>query len=168
MAEVDEFSAYRSENVVSTEQRILYFIMGSLVSLVPVYLYHAIFYLSFEENMIVYGSVTLFSAIVLTFAYNNIYRMKKLKLSSAREHNVPKTGKVSGDKKKVAAAQKELQSVHTSNEAIAASVMYNNAVFLISFLVFSFIIFKNVGLVYNYITSVSLASGLTTFLSTGS
>ncbi|EFA82884.1 translocon-associated protein TRAP gamma subunit [Heterostelium album PN500] len=166
----DEFAAFRNESNVSTEQRVVYFINALIVSMVPIYLYHAIFFMSFDTYVIVYGSVTLFAAIVLTFAYNNIYRIKRLKLSAARDHTITmsKGNKSVVDKKAVYAAKKERQSVVTSHEAIALSIMHNNAIFLISTLVFSFVIFKNVPLVYNYITSVSLAAGVTTFLSTGS
>ncbi|KAN0023026.1 hypothetical protein ACTFIU_009109 [Dictyostelium citrinum] len=168
MVEVDEFSAFRHENDVSIEQRIVYFINSLIVALVPVYLYHAIFFMSIDDHMIIYGSVTLFAAIVLTFAYNNIYRMKRLKLSASREHISIASKNKGGDKKKIAAAQKEVQALVTSHEAIAASIMYNNAVFLICVSIFSFIIFKNVPLVYNYIISISLGAGLTSFLSTSS
>ncbi|KAF2073567.1 hypothetical protein CYY_005116 [Polysphondylium violaceum] len=166
----DEFSAFRNENIVSNEQRVVYFINSFIAALVPVYLYHAIFSMSFDSYMIVYGSVTLFAAIVLTFAYNNVYRVKRLKLSATREHMlIPKTKQTNGlDRKKVLAAKRESQAVVTSHEATALSIMYNNAVFLVSMLAFSFIIFKNVPLVYNYIVSVSLAAGFTTFLSTSS
>ncbi|GAM18311.1 hypothetical protein SAMD00019534_014860 [Acytostelium subglobosum LB1] len=167
----DELAAFRNESLVSTEQRVVYFINALIVAAVPIYLYHAIFFMSLDAFFVVYASVTLFAAIVLTFAYNNIYRIKRLKLSAARDHTITmsKGGKSGNtDKKAVYSAKKERQSVVTSHEAIAQSIMYNNALFLASTLLFSFVIFKNVPLVYNYITSVSLAAGVTTFLSTGS
>ncbi|KYQ92224.1 translocon-associated protein TRAP gamma subunit [Tieghemostelium lacteum] len=169
--EEDEFSAFRNENVVSVEQKIVYFINGLFVSLIPVYLFHSIYSLTLESYIIVYASVTLFSALVLSFAYNNIYRLKKLKLSTTRDHllSASKTKVQSGyDKKKVLAAKKESQALVTSHEAIAMSIMYNNALFIVSTLVFSFVIFKSVPLVYNFIASVAMASGVTAFLSTGS
>eukprot|EP01133_Synstelium_polycarpum_P001132 gene1132-1294_t len=167
----DEFAAFRNESNVSAEQRIVYFINALIVSMVPIYLFHSIFFMSLESYAIVYGAVTLFASIVLTFAYNNIYRVKRLKLSAVRDHTLSMSKSKGGqgfDKKAVFAAKKERQSVVTSHEAIALSIMYNNAIFLVSVLVFSFVIFKNVALVYNYIVSVSLAAGVTTFLSTGS
>eukprot|EP01132_Coremiostelium_polycephalum_P005625 gene5625-7000_t len=167
MVEVeDEFEPYRNEYTVSNDQRALYFINALIVSLVPVYLYHAIFFMTFETYIIVYASVTLFSAIVLTFAYNNIYRIKRLKLAATREHSLTKAKTASKTKQQLM-AKKEVQSVVTSREAVAHSIMYNNAIFLVSVLAFSYLIFKNLPLVYNYITSVSMAAGLTAFLSTG-
>ncbi|EGG15756.1 vacuolar sorting protein 35 [Cavenderia fasciculata] len=128
-----QYAAFQSESAVSSEQRVLYFINALIVSLVPVYLYHAIFFLSFEQYFIVYGAVTLFSAIVLTFAYNNIFRMKRLKLSAQRDHIITlnKTKAQTTDKKAIFTAKKEAQSLVTSHEAIAQSIMYNNALYLI-------------------------------------
>eukprot|EP01111_Echinosteliopsis_oligospora_P013266 TRINITY_DN471_c0_g1_i1.p1 TRINITY_DN471_c0_g1~~TRINITY_DN471_c0_g1_i1.p1 ORF type:complete len:176 (-),score=41.22 TRINITY_DN471_c0_g1_i1:84-611(-) len=160
---VDEFSDYIAENKLTNERRFLYITNGFVLSLVPVYLYYAVFGMSMKSYAIVYLVMTALSSFGLQFAYNNVACSVNNKMTRERQGGGIGRARVAG--KDVVAAQKVMQKKATVQESVAFSILYNNSIFLFSLILLAFYFFPSLPSVYNYALSVGLSAGIVALLS---
>jgi len=141
------------------EQRLLYIATALLTTLIPIYLYQTIYDMDLETYAAIFGVVTVFSALIISFAYHNVTYWLKTRLLKERD--------VLLTKKKVGAKKEQLE-VNTVREAMAFAILYNNLFFLLATVSLSFFVFSSTSAPYNYILSVSTAAAFLTFISTTS
>eukprot|EP01098_Paradermamoeba_levis_P016015 TRINITY_DN841_c0_g1_i1.p2 TRINITY_DN841_c0_g1~~TRINITY_DN841_c0_g1_i1.p2 ORF type:complete len:169 (-),score=71.76 TRINITY_DN841_c0_g1_i1:30-536(-) len=149
------------------EQKAVYFGSAFLVTLVPLYLYLSIFEMALLSNLLIFTLVTVFSSLIMTYAYHNVAFALKSRLDRDREevlNNFLRQKKDQGEKKKL----QEAQHAVTLKESIAFSILFNNVLFLLLVVVLGFFIFGSASATYNYIVTVSISSAALTFISTAS
>eukprot|EP01097_Dermamoeba_algensis_P005935 TRINITY_DN3731_c0_g1_i1.p1 TRINITY_DN3731_c0_g1~~TRINITY_DN3731_c0_g1_i1.p1 ORF type:complete len:198 (-),score=70.09 TRINITY_DN3731_c0_g1_i1:44-571(-) len=168
MADKFADSLFKKEDPRPTaEQRAVYFGSAFLVTLVPLYLFISIFDLSFSGNFVVLFVVTVFSALIMTFAYHNVAHTLKQRLQQDREaslSNAYKGGKNKADSQEDRKRALQLQLALTAKESVSFSILYNNVLFLLLVLVFGFFVMGNATPASNYVLTVTLsAASLTLF-----
>jgi len=133
---------------------------------IPVYLYSAVFGLSLQDHFIVFGVVTLLSAVVLNLAYQNLANSAVNKLTHQRQETVTRQAvdaeaRSKGVKHDEIIKKKRAEvATRTATEMAAYSVAYNNTLFLLATAAFSVYVFSGLPTQYGYILSVLLAAAL--------
>merc|ERR1711966_37170 len=153
-----------ADNRLPASHRFLFLINSLLLSAAPVYLFSQIFDMAIPENAIVFGGVSVVSAVMLTMACQ--IRSKGLVAKLINKRGIELTSsiqlKVKGAqddkaKAKLKAAEKERSEV--DNEALALSLSTTNAIFLLAVVVIPFFVLRNTTPTVNYIGS-TVSSGI--------
>ena len=140
--------------VDNTNQVPLFFGMALFLSCLPVYLYVNVYNLTIEEFGIVYLPVTVLSSFLLTLSYRTVSNTTFAQLS--RSHKA-----AAANHKKIGLSRGELSAVQeqiTSREAMAWSLIFNNTVFILSFLFFAFYALGLLGAPYQYSVAMIISA----------
>ncbi|KAH3756087.1 translocon-associated protein subunit gamma [Pelomyxa schiedti] len=133
----------------NSTERVLYLLCGLLVSLAPVFLFHAIKDMHVVDYAGVYLVTSLGSAVVISFAYHNVAQIQKSRLLQARpEHKL----------------QPQVVQV-TTTEATIFSIMVSNLFYLSCVLLLSYVLFSRLPVPMNFVLSVCTAAVAATFTS---
>jgi hypothetical protein len=115
----------------------------------------------FEDNhLIVAIVVCVFSAMIITFAYHNVALTEKATLLQKRHVSSGIKVPAGTDRRTFADNLRAQLLANTTAEATAFAVLFNNILFLLAVLVFSFYVFVSASTVTNFVVSVSLAASL--------
>lgn len=123
--------------------------------------------MSGEEYIPIYSVVSLVTAVLLGISFHNIYRNIDFRLSSDRA-DVITSSLVVGPKEQKKQLLEDLRkraSGVTSTESFSLSIIYNSLFFYALFVLFGFIMFKNLPGIYSYPVSTILASAIVMFAS---
>eukprot|EP01103_Thecamoeba_quadrilineata_P020496 TRINITY_DN8833_c0_g1_i1.p1 TRINITY_DN8833_c0_g1~~TRINITY_DN8833_c0_g1_i1.p1 ORF type:complete len:197 (+),score=38.05 TRINITY_DN8833_c0_g1_i1:52-591(+) len=157
---------------ISSDLRPIFLGISFAITILPIWLYYTVFDLSFESYALVYLLVTVFSAGILSFGYNNVALWLKSRLMKKRESLKAKEKALkkntSGPKKTDTAEQKsshEKKEQDTERESVAFSILFNNVFFLLSVIVLAFYVFDSASAPYNYVISISSSAALCALVS---
>jgi len=165
MEEIDQYKALQATKPTG-DQRITYFLSSLVTVSVPIYLYQTIFYMPLADHLTIFLIVTICSALVLSFAYQNVSHWLNNRLLAIRERdissvNVSQEPQAKGEKRKSLVQKKKDELLaSTAKESMTFSILYNNIFFLLSTTVLAFYVFNSTSTSYNYILSVSLSAAL--------
>merc|ERR1712137_143115 len=128
-----------------------------------------VFGIDIEEMYWLYASVSLFAAVVLSTAHNNVAYWLRSRLDGHREGTITH-GKVAAANEGIkhkgkVETEKKTQKKHTRSESYSFAILYNNFFFLFVFFVVGFYFFPNFPPVYNYGFSVVGSALLVAFVS---
>eukprot|EP00802_Teleaulax_amphioxeia_P023926 Tamp_24566.p2 GENE.Tamp_24566~~Tamp_24566.p2 ORF type:complete len:210 (+),score=66.54 Tamp_24566:65-631(+) len=154
-----------ADNRLPASHRFLFLVNSLLLSAAVVYLYSEIFDMNIEENVVIFGAVSVVSAVMLTMACQS--RAKKLiaRLISKRGIELQSSirlktaGKDEDEKTKAKAKAAEKQRSEIDNEALALSLSSTNAFFLFFLVLIAFTGLRSSSPSVNYIGS-TLCSGV--------
>merc|ERR1711974_221607 len=161
----------RSQHRPSMDRRIAYFTSALMATAVPIYLYYSIYNMNLIENAILFIVVSAATAGVITFAYHNVAFLLWTGLLASRVKNFTnaKVVKGAGENIKDARARTEdEQEGNTHSEAIAFSMLYNNAFFFFLVVMLGFYLPNSTSGPTNYVVTMILASGILSFTSAAS
>ena len=152
----------------SFDQQVWYFINSLLAVLPPVFIYHSIYGLLVTEAFVLYGIISIFAAVALTFSYNNSTQVLFNRLWNQRDEIITQNivGLATGKKDKavVDSARKE-HKTNTENESISFSILYNNLFFLSLYIIVAFFVVPNLAGNLNYAVSVIASSVIVFYVS---
>jgi len=168
----EELLLKESSRNVSTKSSALFYGNAAIIAAIPIWLFWRIHSME-PMNFYVYFIIgTLAAAYFIAFAYKNVKFVLKHKIIQKREEAITKeiTSKLAD--KKIAKKDKDEKilwkvSEVAEFEATTFSIFYNNSLFLILLLITSFVIFKNVNPVFNYLLSMGASAGMLALFSTG-
>lgn len=126
--EFDEFAPDPSY-VLTPAKRMTYFALALLPVMSAAYLFVNIFVVDVARSRVTISAAIIFTAAVLTEAYNNLLfaRAERIRADSTPPSKASFKGKKSDYGRAVAAHEKTLK-----NAALAYSIHYNNALFMIA------------------------------------
>merc|ERR1712010_300594 len=139
-----------ADNRLPASHRLVFLLNSLLLSAAPVYLFSQIFDMAIPENAVVFGGVSVVSAVMLTMACQ--IRSKGLVAKLINKRGIELTSSI-----KLKAAEKERSEV--DNEALALSLSTTNAIFLLAVVVITFFVLRNTTPTVNYIGS-TVSSGI--------
>lgn len=149
----------------TTSERVLNILVGAFTALVPIYLYVAIFGMTLQNFIFVYVGVTLFTAVVLSFAYQNTAVQGWIYLFNTR------AGRISKGQSKASKPGKEtFKSTAEAlllREARSFAFFKINVIFFLSVVALSALFFFNAAGPLNYSCTLLAASAICLFLSGG-
>lgn len=134
------------QEVVYSEDRVLFFLSSLFVAAIPIYVYQKIYFLPVESHFLVFVAITLAAAALLWFAhtYQMKHRVEQVE-TQMRQYTVSESS--------VPASRKRL-------EAVAYALFFNNTIFLLSFMFFGFYAFARANDTVNYLLSVPLSGAI--------
>lgn len=152
-----------ADNRLPASHRFLFLINSLLLSAAPVYLFSQIFDMAIPENAIVFGGVSVVSAVMLTMACQlrskvlvaRLINKRGIELASSIQLKI-KDSQDEKAKLRLKVAEKERSEV--DNEALALSLSTTNAYFLAVLVLATFFVLRNSSPVLNYAGS-TLSSG---------
>ena len=146
----------------TNSQRATNLFYGLITAAVPVYLYSSIFEMHPQHFGILYAALTLVSAALLSFSYQNIAFQQWVDLSTRRQARVGKS------KKGGTGIEKQLKAADLlAAESSSWSILYINVLFIFSVVLLGFFFFGNHLGPYNYALTMLLSSGIVLFVSGG-
>jgi len=122
-----------------------------ILSILPAYLYWAVFDMNLTEYGIEFAAVFAGSVACLFLAYRNVARNTAIKLQKEKVVKKPKKGGKDEDAPK---------PYSVAEEAAWWSLFFNNMVFLLAFTFIGFYALRQVAIGYNYATAVGVSSVL--------
>jgi len=158
---------------VSTKSSALFYGNALLMAALPVWLFWRIHQMDPMSAWPIWIVGTLGATWLLAFAYRSSKFVLKHKIAQKREEAVTREiMKKYGDDKRMSKKEKDERILWKKNEvadfeATNFSLFYNNALFLMLLILFSFLIFANATANVNYVASMGLAAGLTALFATG-
>ncbi|VDP25162.1 unnamed protein product [Soboliphyme baturini] len=159
---------------VSTKSSALFYGNAFVVSVVPLWLFWRIHQMEPYNSLVYWIIFTVLSTWMLAFAYRNVKFVLKHRIAQKREDAVAyEVMRKYADDRKVSKKEKDERILWKKNEvadyeAIMLSILYNNAFFLMLYVLFSFFIFHTLSINLNYILSIGGASGIVALFSTAS
>eukprot|EP01091_Cochliopodium_minus_P006013 TRINITY_DN15899_c0_g1_i1.p1 TRINITY_DN15899_c0_g1~~TRINITY_DN15899_c0_g1_i1.p1 ORF type:complete len:185 (+),score=37.92 TRINITY_DN15899_c0_g1_i1:36-590(+) len=153
------------------QQRITYYVIALITSIVPIFLFSSIFGISLTSHAPTFGIVTIFTAAIITFAYHNGSYTIKSRIIDERVNSITVNtfkGEISTNKQAFLDEKRKELAVNTTNESIAFSILFNNLFFLSLLSIFAFFLLPSIGAtdIYNYVVSVSASSAIISLTST--
>ncbi|KAK6175554.1 translocon-associated protein subunit gamma [Patella vulgata] len=159
---------------VSTKSSALFYGNALIVSAIPIWLFWRIHQMDLWQSAILFVVFSLVSTYLVAYAYKNVKFVLKHYIAQKREEGITKEmmSKLSEDKE-MTKKEKDERVLWKKNEvadyeATTFSIFYNNALYLVLLIVFSFYILKNFNPSVNYVLSVGSSAGLLALFSTSS
>ncbi|KAK6175553.1 hypothetical protein SNE40_013996 [Patella caerulea] len=134
---------------VSTKSSALFYGNALIVSAIPIWLFWRIHQMDLWQSAILFVVFSLVSTYLVAYAYKNVKFVLKHYIAQKREEGITKEmmSKLSEDKE-MTKKEKDERVLWKKNEvadyeATTFSIFYNNALYLVLLIVFSFYILKN-------------------------
>jgi len=168
----EELLLKESSRNVSTKSSALFYGNAAIISAIPIWLFWRIHSMEPLDFGVYYLIGTLVSTYLISFAYKNVKFVLKHKIAQKREEAISKEISVKLADKKYAKKDKDDKilwkvSEVAEFEATTFSIFYNNSLFIMVLLLTSFMVFKNVTPLFNYMLSIGVSAGVIALFSTG-
>uniref|UniRef100_A0A336LLC7 Translocon-associated protein subunit gamma n=1 Tax=Culicoides sonorensis TaxID=179676 RepID=A0A336LLC7_CULSO len=157
---------------VSTKSSALFYGNAFVVSCSPIWLFWRIHQMELLPSLVFFVIITGISTYLMALAYKNTKFTLKHKVANKREDAVTREVSALLADKKMSRKEKDERILWKKNEvadyeATTFSIFYNNALFLAIVICASFYLLRSFSPVFNYIFSMTAASGLLALVSTG-
>lgn len=168
----EELLLKESSRNVSTKSSALFYGNAAIISAIPIWLFWRIHSMEPLDFAVYYLIGTLVTTYLVSFAYKNVKFVLKHKVAQKREEAISREISAKLADKKYAKKDKDDKvlwkvSEVAEFESTTFSIFYNNSLFLVLLLVTSFMVFKNVTPLFNYLLSMGVSAGILALFSTG-
>jgi len=158
-----------ADNRLPASHRLLFLLNSLLLSAAPVYLFSQIFDMPIPENAVLFGGVSVVSAVMLTMACQvrskglvaRLINKRGIELQSSIQLKVKDS---TDEKAKLRLKAAEKQRSEIDMEALALSLSTTNAFFLFFLVCITFFVLRNSAPTYNFVGSSLSSSVLVVYL----
>merc|ERR1712212_175791 len=146
---------------------LVFWIHALYVVAIPIWIQARIHQYAVSDNLIYLIIGTIAQAAALKYAYTNVKFVSKEKIATLRSEAIANevTQKIAkSEGKNVSRQELDDRILHrknevADNESLHYSIFYNNTIYLVMYLLFSIMFFKNSTPLMNYMVSIVMASG---------